>query len=138
MIRMLTIAALFVFAQSASVMAATCSGAYPAITGVSVKQLSSTGGLNQYQLTGTVVNQGTSGQSNNTLQSVDIYLVRDKLDAKSIPPLAAGQSATFTYVYQRSSDSGAGTTTLNFKVDVTNPSPPGSEQCAPSSFDVKF
>ncbi len=113
--------------------AASCAGADPAIVSVGVKNVTRDGALNTYHITGTVTNVGSQAQANNVLQFVDIYMAEQKLDAKSIPPLAAGQSYTFTYDYQRSPDAGAGSTHLRFQIEVRQPSPAGSQDCNPSN-----
>ena len=97
--------------------AASCGGAAPAITTAIVKNVTPQGGLNHYQFAITIVNNG-SAQASNTLQSVDVYQNQQKLDAKSVPPLAAGQSYTVTYVSDRSRQAGDGTSKLTFKLDV--------------------
>jgi subtilase family serine protease len=113
-----------------AVAAGTCAGSDPALVSVAVADVTAGNGLNNYHIKGTVTNVGASGQANNVLQSVDIYMANEKLDAKSIPPLPAGQSATFEYVYQRSKDAGQGTTRLRFVLDVHNPSPAGNQNCS--------
>jgi hypothetical protein len=134
MIRMI-FAALLLASPSLVASAASCGGAHPVITGVTVKSVNSMGALNHYNLSGTVVNNGSSGQASSVLQSVDIYQGAEKLDTKSIPPLAAGQSYTFTYVASRSSDAGNGTTKMTFKLDPS----PGSQDCGGTDqFSMKF
>ena len=119
---------------------AACAGADPAIVSVTVKGVSPSSGLNNYELTGTVVNNG-SAQDSNVLQFVDILQNGQKLDAKAVPPLAAGQSYTFTYVSQRSKDAGLGSSKLTFQMDVTQPSGvPNAADCDASndSFTLTF
>jgi len=123
------VAALILIAPSAVASAATCGGAHPVITAVAIKSVDTAGALNHYQIGGTVVNAGSDPQASNVLQSVDIYQGDQKLDTKSIPPLKAGESYTFTYVAQRSSDAGKGTTKLTFQLDPS----PGSENCGGGS-----
>lgn len=116
MIRTISIV-LFLLAQTgAAAVAATCAGANPAITAVAVKNVTSDGRLNDYHIVGTVTNLGSSGQPNNTLQFVDIWQYGNKLDDKGIPPLAPGQSASFSYMWQRSAEAARGTTVLNFRM----------------------
>lgn len=116
MIRTMSVV-LFLLAQTAgAAVAATCAGANPAIGSVAVKSVSSDGKLNTYHIVGTVTNMGSAGQPSNTLQFVDIWQYQVKLDDKSIPPLAPGQSASFSYNWQRSTDAASGTTTLNFRI----------------------
>lgn len=121
MFRIALFALLALTSTSAAAMAATCAGPDPSIGHVTVGGVTPNGNLNNYHITGTVTNVGGATQAKDTLQSVDIYLAGQKLDAKSIPPLAAGQSATFDYVYQRSKDAGQGTTRLRFVLDMHNP-----------------
>lgn len=115
------ILAALVAASPMTVAQAGCSGADPALVSVAVKGVTPSGNLNNYQIDGTVTNQGAA-QSADVLQSVDIYAAKatDKLDAKSIPPLKAGESYTFSYTSVRSKDAGNGTTTLRFVLDVHN------------------
>jgi len=96
--------------------AATCMGPNPAIGPVAVKSVTNDGGTSEYHLAGTVTNLGSVGQPSNTLQFVDIYVDRVKLDDRGIPPLAPGQSYTFGYTFVRSADAGNGTTTVHFRV----------------------
>lgn len=105
----------------AAVAAETCAGPDPSLGKVTVTSVTQNGGLNDYHITGTVTNAGSATQAKDVLQSVDIYMDGQKLDSKSIPPLAAGQSTQFTYVYQRSKDAGQGTTRLSFTLDMHNP-----------------
>jgi len=124
MIRSLA-AALLLTLPYAVASAQTCSGAHPAIAAVAVKSMQTQNGLNQYTLSGTVVNNGSDAQPAGVLQSVDIYQGTQKLDSRSIPPLRAGQSYAFSYVSQRSADAGRGTTKLTFKLDPS----PGTQAC---------
>ncbi len=116
MIRTISIV-LFLLAQTgAAAVAAACAGANPAITSVAVRNVTNDGKLDNYHIVGTVTNLGSSGQPNNTLQFVDIWQYGIKLDDKGIPPLAPGQSATFSYMWQRSAEAARGTTVLNFRI----------------------
>jgi subtilase family serine protease len=81
--------------------------------------MTSDGNLNHYQINGVVTNNGAS-QASSTLQAVDVFKGPVKLDSKSVPPLKAGQSFTFTYVSDRSSDAGKGTSHLHFVLDAKN------------------
>jgi subtilase family serine protease len=135
MIRALT-ALFFIFALAPlGAPAATCAGANPAITSAVVKNVTSSGGLNAYHLVGIVTNLGSQGQASNTLQFVDIYVDRQKLDDRGIPPLAPGQSYTFGYVWQRSADAGNGTTTVYFRMDMRQ-----GQDCNPANgtYSVTF
>lgn len=121
MVRIVFIVGLLLLEQGAgAAWASTCSGTHPAIVSVAVKNVMSAGNLNRYEISGTVVNDGSSGQASSALQFVDISMDGEKLDAKSIPPLGAGQSHTFTYEYQRNANAGTGTTKLTFKLDLQN------------------
>jgi hypothetical protein len=125
-------------AQPVAAYAATgCSGPDPAIQGLSVKNVSTQGGLASYQVSGKVVNAGTS-QGGDVLQFVNIYLNGAKLDAKSVPPLKVGDSYPFTYVYQRSVQAGSGTTKLDFELDITRPAQPPGQNCAGSRESIAF
>ncbi|HKE36755.1 MAG TPA: CARDB domain-containing protein [Candidatus Baltobacteraceae bacterium] len=130
MFRIAIFAVLALSSTSMAVAAGTCPGSDPAIVSVAVANVTSNGNLNEYHIKGTVTNVGASGQAGNVLQSVDIYIATEKLDAKSVPPLGAGESATFAYVYQRSKDAGEGTTRLRFVLDMHNPSPAGKQNCS--------
>lgn len=114
---MVRIAIMAALAVTTTLLAVAPGAADPSFGTVSVQNVTQNGGLNDYHIVGTVTNSCGTTQSKDTLQSVDIYLAGEKLDAKSIPPLAPGQSAQFTYVYQRSKDAGQGTTRLHFVVD---------------------
>jgi hypothetical protein len=138
-----TALALLAFAQMlAGAASAACVGADPAIASVSVKGVTQggPGGVNRYNIAGTVVNMGSEGQASNVLQFVNIYENGDKLDSRGVPPLKAGQSYTFSYAVLRSADAGKGTGILSFRLDVRQPSPPGREDCNPSndSFTLRF
>jgi subtilase family serine protease len=128
---------------STGTASAACAGADPAITSVSVRTITAqggAGGVNHYNLTGTVVNVGSEAQASNVLQFVDIYSNGDKLDSRGVPPLKPGQSYTFSYTAVRSIDAGKGTGTLAFRLDVRQPSPPGRQDCNLNndSFTLRF
>lgn len=110
-----------------------CSGADPAITSVVVQGMTPTGGLNVYHLKGTVTNLGRANQRSDVLQFVDIHYDLNKVDARSIPPLASGQHATFTYDFKRSSDAPDGSSAIRFMLDFKRPSPPNSQDCSPDN-----
>lgn len=107
-------------ALATSVAVALPCAADPSIGTVAVQTVTPNGNLNDYHIVGSVTNPCNAPESKDALQSVDIYMNGDKLDAKSIPPLAPGQTAQFTYVYQRSRDAGQGTTHLHFVLDMHN------------------
>jgi hypothetical protein len=121
-----TIIASFILVASSAVASAATCGA-PAISNVVVKNVDTVGNLNHYQIAGTVVNNGPT-QASNVLQSVDIYQGTQKLDTRSIPPLKAGESYSFTYTADRAADAGKGTTTLKFQLDPA----PASSDCSGS------
>jgi hypothetical protein len=109
---------------------AACAGADPAIASVAVKSVAEADGINPYTLAVTVTNDGSQAQAKDVMQFVDIYQVPgEKLDAKGIPPLRAGQSYTFTYVTMRSAEAGNGTTHLRFQLDVRQPSRAAAANC---------
>jgi subtilase family serine protease len=118
MIRTVT-AILFVVALApVGAAAATCAGSNPAITSAVVRSVTTAGMVNRYHVAGTVTNLGIA-EAGNVLQFVDIYVDGQKQDSRGIPPLANGQSYTFTYVWLRAADAGKNTTTLNFRIDMT-------------------
>jgi len=132
MIRSLSIVVLVLALQPIGAVAATCAGANPAITSVSVKDVAS-GPSNQYHLVGTVTNMGSSGQSRNTLQFVDIYQYGNHMDARGIPPLGAGQSYSFNYTWLRNPEAARGSTTLDFRIRMVQ----GSD-CNPSNGNYRL
>jgi hypothetical protein len=115
--------------------AATCAGPNPSITSVVVKNVTNSGTVDVYHLSGTVMNLGSQGQPPNALQFVDIYVDTVKRDDRGIPPLAAGKSYTFGYDWTRSADAGRGTTTIRFRLDMRQGS-----NCNPSngSYSITF
>jgi hypothetical protein len=126
------VASLVFLATAAPAFASPCNGGNLAVRSVAVKNVTTVGNLNRYEIAGTVTNVGSASEPSNTLQSVDIYQGADKLDSKSIPPLQTGQSYVFSYVYMRSTDAGHGTTPLSFKPDVRHASS-ASATCSPAS-----
>jgi CARDB len=102
------------------VSAQRCLGGNPAITHVGVQTVHRMGTMNQYRLVGTVKNLGTANQPSSTLQFVDIYDGAEKVDAKTIPPLTAAGSTTFTYNWSRAYDAGVGSTTFYFKMRMVH------------------
>jgi hypothetical protein len=129
--------ALLVIAQATmgTAAAATCSGVALSLTNTGVKSVSTQGNLNTFTLTGTVMNMGSQGQPSNTLQFVNVYQTDVKLNDRGIPPLAPGQSYTFTYDSQRSVQAGKGTSTIIFR--LTSP-PPASCPAAQQSASINF
>jgi hypothetical protein len=129
--------ALLVIAQATmgTAVAGTCSGVALSLTNTGVKTVSTQGNLNTYTLTGTVINIGSQGQPSNTLQFVDVMSVGQKLNDRGIPPLAPGQSYTFTYDSQRATQAGKGTSTIVFR--LTSPAP-ASCSAAQQSASITF
>jgi subtilase family serine protease len=138
--RTFTLTAVLVAGLSANAAAASCAGADPAIVSVKVQNVTNNGSANHYTLVGRVTNLGTAKQSSNVLQFVDIYQNGTRLEDRGVPPLAPGQSYTFSYDWQRASDAGSGTTTMHFSLRMTSPSPPGSQDCntGNDTFNVTF
>ncbi len=134
------IAVLAFLATTAPALAAECSGVDLAVRSVSVKSVSTSGGLNHYKITGTVTNVGSASQGADALQSIDIYQGSDKVDTKSVPPLSVGHAYTFEYVSVRSTEAGSGTTKLRFQLNITRPSPADSQVCnmANDSYTLTF
>jgi len=109
--------AVFLFAALTPSVAVACSNL--SLANVGVRNMTSDGNLNHYRINGVVTNDGPA-QPSNTLQAVDVYKGPVKIDSKSVPPLKAGQSFTFTYISDRSSDAGTGTSHLRFVLDAKN------------------
>src|SRR5713101_6412491 len=104
--KLTVLAALALVALAQSSAFAACAGADPAIVSASAKSMTSDGQVNRYAVNIRVTNVGRRNQPSNLLQSVEIWQNDVKLDMKGLPPLRAGQSYSFTYVYQRSADAG--------------------------------
>ena len=138
--RTIILTAVLLTQLSVNAAAAGCAGADPAITSVRVQNVSGNGSLNHYTLVGKVTNLGNQGQASSVLQFVDIYQNGTRLEDRGVPPLAQGQSYTFSYDWQRASDAGTGTTTMHFSLRMTSPSPPGSQDCntGNDTFNVTF
>lgn len=113
----------------ANAAAAGCAGADPAVTSVRVQNVTANGSANRYTLVGTVTNLGNQKQASNVLQFVDIYQEGTRLEDRGVPPLAPGQSYTFSYVWMRALDAGTNTTTFDFRIRMTSPSPAGNHDC---------
>ena len=109
--------ALFLVAALAPSVAGACSNL--SLGNVGVKNMTSNGNLNHYQIDGVVTNNGAN-QPSSALQAVDVYKGPVKLDSRSIPPLKGGQSFTFSYVSDRSSDAGTNSSHLRFVLDAKN------------------
>jgi hypothetical protein len=115
MIRTMTLVFL-VIAQVPVAAAASCDGANPVITAVTLQTVGKTPYLNLYHLTAKVTNLGNQAQAGNALQFVDIVQYGGRLDDRGVPPLAPGESYTVHYVWPRSADAGKGTSPLDFRV----------------------
>jgi hypothetical protein len=109
--------------------AAACAGADPSLGTVSAGHVSTAAELSTYRLTGTVTNAGDMAQASDVLQSVDVFQDGQKVDSIGIPPLHAHQSYTFTYAAKRSSDAGAGTTKMLFRLRMSRPVGTGPQDC---------
>ena len=129
---MIRIAALvlFVVAQAPlGSVAATCDGANPTVTHVSVASVTRTRYLNLYHVTATVTNLGNTAQPANVMQFTDVNQYGDRLDDRGIPPLAPGQSYTVSYTWPRAVDAGTSTTPLDFHVRLVS----AGQYCAANS-----
>ena len=131
--RHMVLATLALVALAQTPAFAACAGADPAIVSASARNMTSDGQVNRYAVNVRVTNLGRRNQPSNLLQSVEIWQNDIKLDVKGLPPLRAGQSTSFTYIYQRSSDAGAGTSDLTLKLTMRKPSPPGKMDCNPNN-----
>jgi hypothetical protein len=100
---------------------AACAGPDPSIVSVSAGHAVTSGGLSTYRLSGSVVNAGNAAQASNVLQFVDVFQGTDKVNSIGIPPLRPHQSYAFSYAAQRSSDAGAGTTKILFRLRMKQP-----------------
>jgi hypothetical protein len=98
--------------------ALACTGPNPAIEWVKVQSVVPQGGENRFMIAANITNLG-SAQPLNVLQYVSISAYGQRLDRRSIPPLRAGQSFSFIYPYFRSTQSGRGTSTLDFQIVMT-------------------
>jgi hypothetical protein len=135
-IALILLAALAVVPSPAS---ASCSGPDPSISSVSVAHVSTSGGLSTYRFNGSVVNVGSAAQASDVLQFVDVFQSGEKVNSIGIPPLHPHQSYAFSYSAQRSSDAGAGTTKMLFRLRMKQPT--GSAQdcsAANDSFSLTF
>ena len=81
---------------------------------------------------GTVTNTGDQKQPSNALQFVDIFTNGQRVNDRGIPPLAPGQSYTFSYVWPRSTDAGNDTTVMRFSLRMVPPSQ-GNADCNPTN-----
>jgi hypothetical protein len=109
--------------------AAACADADPSLGTVSAGHPSTAAGLSTYHLSGTVTNAGDTAQASDVLQSVAVYQDGMKVDSIGIPPLHAHQSYTYTYAAKRSSEAGAGTTKMQFRLLMSRPVGTGPQDC---------
>ena len=108
----------------ALILAATLSGgscANPSIISTRVQSVTTNSGLNHYTLAVVVQNIGTVRQPSNLLQSVEVFQDGDKVGQMGLQPLRPHQSQTVTYGFNRSADSGTGTTLLTFVLVFKGP-----------------
>ncbi len=135
MLRTAVTSALFasalVFAGSAGPAAAGCPSDV-AITSAKLKSIVPNGPVSLVNVAITVKNVGRLRQPGNTLQSVFIYQSEIKTSSKGIPPLAPGQTYSFIYSFQRSSEAPPHTTPLQLKLVVASPA--GIECVSPNDF----
>lgn len=105
---------LFAAAQLPISAFAACTISSPRVAAVAVQRVEHTPYLNLYHVRVTVTNYANQSQPGNVLQFLDVTQYGDRLDDKGIPPLAGGESYSWTYVWKRSAQAGSGTTPLNF------------------------
>ncbi len=118
----LTIAILLAAAPVSAFASTGCDGPDPAVTSVSLRNVSHTPYLNLYHVTATITNLGSQSEAGDALQFVDVMQYGGRLDDRGVPPLAPGESYTVSYTWPRSSDAGKWTSPLNFRVrTITSP-----------------
>jgi hypothetical protein len=105
---------------AAALTGSTC--ANPSIISTSTQSVTTNNGLNHYTIAIVVRNIGTVRQPSNLLQSVEVLQDGGKVGQMGLQPLRAHQSQTVTYGFNRSADSGAGTTLLTFTLVFKGPS----------------
>jgi subtilase family serine protease len=125
----MTLAALL---PATAASAVACHGIDLGITSVKVAKVTSNGSLNKYTLVGTVANLGDQRQPSNALQFVDLFTNGQRVEDRGIPPLAPGQSYTFSYIWPRATDAGSNTTVMRFSLRMVPPSA-GNSDCNPSN-----
>lgn len=109
---------------AALLLAAALSGgpcANPSIISTGVQSVTTKNGLNHYTIAIVVRNIGTVRQPSNLLQSVAVLQDGDKVGQMGLQPLRPHQSQTVTYSFDRSADSGPGTTLLTFTLVFKGP-----------------
>jgi hypothetical protein len=132
MLRVLLIVATFLAATSPA-FAAGCNGVDLSVGPITVQNVTTSGNLNQYHISGTVTNIGSAAQPSDALTAIDIFGNGARLDTRGIPPLKAGGSYTFGYVYQRSTDAGKDTSHLRFELVRKNSSAADGAGCSPAN-----
>lgn len=100
---------------------ATPSCIVPTVTSANVVNVAHDGNLNHYRVAINIANTTDGTQAGNTLQFVDVFHARQKLDAIGVPPLHPGKSYQAFYTFTRSSDAGDGTTTLLLPIRMVQP-----------------
>jgi CARDB len=128
MIRTMTLVLLVLAQVPAVAAAASCDGANPVVTTVTLQSVGKTPYLNLYHLTATVTNRGNQAQAGNALQFVDIVQYGGRLDDRGVPPLGPGESYTVNYIWPRSADAGKGTSPLDFRIRSVAPM---TDSCTP-------
>jgi hypothetical protein len=93
----------------------------PSVASARVVDVSHDGNLNHYRIEMTILNNANAAQASNTLQFVDIYHARQRLDAIGVPPLRPGGSYKAFYTFTRSGDAGDQTTTLHLPMRLVQP-----------------
>jgi hypothetical protein len=114
----------YVFKDRAISLAArpACNGPSTSIASVRTYAPSTdVNGVNIYRIGVTIENLGKGNQADNALDSVVMYQQGEKTDEKGLKPLAAGDSQTVFFTYQRSGGPRRGTTNLRFRIAVTQP-----------------
>ncbi len=101
----------------------TCTGSDPAIVKTALQSSTQNGALAHFVVAITVSNSSDVKQASNVLQSVAVYQDGNKVDNKGVKPLAAHQSTTVTYTFDRSAQAAPGTTHLRFKLSLEGATP---------------
>jgi hypothetical protein len=116
---------------------AACTISSPQVAAVAVQSVDHAPYLNLYHVRVTVTNRASESQPGNVLQFVDVTQYGDRLDDKGIPPLAPGESYSWTYVWKRSAEAGSGTTPLNFHYRPSQAAL-ASDACAASTAGINI
>ncbi|MBV8638124.1 MAG: hypothetical protein JO322_08555 [Candidatus Eremiobacteraeota bacterium] len=118
---MKTILTALLFLAAAGPAAAASSCIVPSVATANVVNVTRDGNLSHYRVAINITNATGGTQASNTLQFVDIYHDRQKLDAIGIPPLHPNGSYKAYYTFTRSSDAGDGTTKLHLPIRMVQP-----------------